>query len=494
MKYLFFATAVLGIIPMTILMICYRRFIRLGVLGLILPLCIYNATAINFFSDVLISVGQTHVMAEHYRGTARGLEVSLVYIVAAALLLAFFILRGHRRLCPDWGSRLYALYFLLCLPSALNAPNLIVFSFEIWKMALIHLVFMAVYYYLEFNDGDFDIIFYGEAILAAWNIILVLYGYMTGVYRAQGIFPHPNSMAMYMATLGVIFFSRGFNRPEGRKTLIFVAVFAVASIALIRSYSRGALLCYPIGVMLTLLCSLANGRSPHKTRYLVFLAPVIIAGAVLAAPKILDRFRNAPKASANTRQQFVLAAKKMMKDKTWSGVGLNNWSILISPPYHYTEHRDQNAIIHDNENAVVETIYQDDFRGGIVETIYLLVGAECGIPCLLALLAWFGYYWVSTIRLMKLLWRSEYFYLPAGLFGALTSIFLQSALEWVLKQQINFIWLVTMFAIISFLNKHYKDLIELEKQKNGTALPDPGASEPERTDGDKTPQTPEATA
>ena len=281
MKYLFFATAVLGIIPMTILMICYRRFIRLGVLGLIVPLCIFNATSINFFSDVLISVGMAPVMAEHYRGTSRGLEISLVYIVAAAMLLAFFILRGHRRLCPDWGSRLYAMYFLLCLPSALNAPNLIVFSFEIWKMAMIHLVFMAVYYYLEFNDGDFDIIFYGEAILAAWNIILVLYGYFTGIYRAQGIFPHPNSMAMYMATLGVIFFSRSFNRPEGRNTLIYVAVFIVASIALIRSYSRGALLCYPIGVTLTLLCSLWNGRSPHKTRYLAFIIPVAIVTVML---------------------------------------------------------------------------------------------------------------------------------------------------------------------------------------------------------------------
>ena len=75
----------------------------------------------------------------------------------------------------------------------------------------------------------------------------------------------------------------------------------------------------------------------------------------------------------------------------------------------------------------------------------------------------------KTIRLMKKLRHSRYFYLPAGFFGALTSIFMQSALEWVLKQQINFIWLVTMFAVISFLNKHYKDLIELENRKRAAA-------------------------
>ena len=477
MKYLFFATAVLGIVPLTIFMVCYRKFIRWGMLGLILPLCIFDSTAINFFSTARISVGGAFIMAEDYRGTSRGLEISLVYIVALAMLLAFFILRGHRRICPDRGSRLYSIYFLLCIPSAFNAPNMLIFSFELWNMAMIHLVFMAVYYYLEFYDGDIDIIFYGVAMLVAWNAVSVLREYLIGVYRVRGIFPHPNSMAMYMATVGVLFFSRSFNRSEGKKTLIFILGFILASITLVRSYSRGALLCYPIGALLTLLCSLFwGGRSPHKTRYFLFLMPVILIGALLAIPKIVDRFEKAPESSGKTRKQFVKAAAKMMKDKTWCGVGLNNWSILISPPYHYTEHRDQTSIIHNEDNAIVETVYKDDFGGGIVETIYLLVGAECGIPCLVALLLWFGYYWISTIRLMKLLRRTEYFYLPAGFFGALTAIFLQSALEWVLKQQINFIWLVTMFAIISFLNKHYKDLIALEnKTQNTDAADAPGA-------------------
>ena len=59
---------------------------------------------------------------------------------------------------------------------------------------------------------------------------------------------------------------------------------------------------------------------------------------------------------------------------------------------------------------------------------------------------------------------------PAGTFGAFTAIFLQSALEWVLKQQINFISLVTVFAIVSFLNKHYRELIEMD-EKQPAAVP-----------------------
>jgi len=487
MKYLFFATAVLGIVPMTIFMVCYRRFIRWGMLGLILPLCIYNTTAINFFSNALVAVGGKTIMAEGYRGTSRGLEISLVYIVAAALLLAFFILRGQRRICPDWGSRLYALYFILSIPSALNAPNLLVYSFELWKMAMIHLVFMAVYYYLEFYDGDIDIIFYGVAMLVTWNFILVLYGYMTGVYRAQGVFPHPNSMAMYMMIAGLLFFARSFNRSEGRKTAIFIAAFAMASFAIARTYSRGAIFCYPIGIFITLLCSLWGGRSPHKTRYLAFIIPVALIAVILLTPKIIERFENAPKASGEARKQFAQAAVNMIRDKKWIGVGLNNWSILISPPYHYTEHREQSFFNENDENAVVETIYQDELEGGIVETIYLLVGAECGIPCLLALLSWFGYYWVSSFRLLKLLRRTEYFYLPAGVFGALTAVFMQSALEWVLKQQVNFIWLVTIFAIISFLNKHYPELVALDGKKATAANADAAAALPSGDDNTQAP-------
>ena len=42
----------------------------------------------------------------------------------------------------------------------------------------------------------------------------------------------------------------------------------------------------------------------------------------------------------------------------------------------------------------------------------------------------------------------------------MTGIFLQSCLEWVLKQQINFMLLITIFAFISYLNRHYRELVE----------------------------------
>ena len=74
----------------------------------------------------------------------------------------------------------------------------------------------------------------------------------------------------------------------------------------------------------------------------------------------------------------------------------------------------------------------------MVETTYLLVGAECGFLGLAALLLWYLYHLFQGI-IQAYKWRkTEYFYLLPGLIGGLTSNYLQSTLEWVLKQQINF--------------------------------------------------------
>ena len=121
-----------------------------------------------------------------------------------------------------------------------------------------------------------------------------------------------------------------------------------------------------------------------------------------------------------TRQYLADSAWRMMKDKPFVGVGLNNWGIKINPPYPYCQYRYGNKRI------------AKDFKEGIVETSYLLVGAECGFLALGAFLTWLGYYYVSACKLVKQLRRTNLFYIPAGIVGGLTAIYLQSTLEWVI--------------------------------------------------------------
>ena len=442
LKYMFFTSAVLGILPAVLILACERYLIRIAVLGLILPLVVFNQTAINFFSK------------EMYRGTSRGFEISIIYIIALILIITFTIIKGIRNPFPDWGSRLYLLYFLLCLPSLTTTYTVAICIFELWKMVMMYLIFIAVYDYLRFSEGDLDIILYGVAIVVVVNFFHMVYQHLTGVYQPRGVFPHQNSMAMFMMIAGLLFFSRYFNNHERFKATIFFIVFGLASVALVRTYSRGALICYPIGATLTVLCSLWHTFSLRKIYVVSLLALIVVGVTLYFVPRVVKRFQSAPEASAQTRRDLAIVARNMIVDKPLRGVGINNWGYAVNPPYTYSEERREKGR------------FPDDKKDGIVETVYLLIAAECGIPCLVVFLCWLGYYWIVSLRLLKLLRGTPYFYFPAGIIGGLTGVILQSTLEWVLKQQMNFIWLMIVFAAISYLNQYYRKFIPNDDQEN----------------------------
>jgi hypothetical protein len=220
--------------------------------------------------------------------------------------------------------------------------------------------------------------------------------------------------------------------------------FLAASAACMRTYSRGAMVCLPIGCAITTLLSLRYQFHFRKIQILLPIFLLCFFGALLLLPNIIKRFENAPKESLQTRQHLAASAWNMMKDKPLAGVGLNNWGIKINPPYPYCEYRYGNKRI------------AKDFKEGIVETSYLLVGAECGFLALAAFLAWLGYYYISACKLVKQLRRTNLFYIPAGIVGGLTAVFLQSTLEWVMKQQVNFIQMMMLFAVLGILRQYSK--------------------------------------
>ena len=425
-KYLLFVTAALNIIPGTALLVMFRGLQRYAMLGLVLPVLLFNQTSINFFSH------------EIYRGTSRGMEVSAIYLVALTVIFALIVTRGFRSPFPDWGSRLYLLYFVLSLPSFFNAENSLFAVFEVWKMIMIYLVFVAVFYYLYYYQ-DFEIFMYGFAAIVVINFLVILKEHFVGTYQARGVFPHQNSMSMYMGILGGLFLSAFLNSRKYWRGWFYLLIFLLAAASLFRSYSRGGILCFPIVCMIVVFFSLMREWRTIKLLRLSVLSVIGILGLLVFFPKVVGRFIEAPKSSGEMRRNFAIAAMNMIEDKPLVGVGLNNWGIKINPPYPYSTHRNP-------KRGFVET-----YKDGIVETIYLLVAAECGIPCLLALLGWFAYYIFAALWLIKRLAGTEFFYIPVGVLGGISGAYLQSVLEWILKQQINYNQLMIMFAFISFL-------------------------------------------
>ena len=451
MKYLVFSFAMLCLPVGVLLLLMERRLLRWTLFfGVLVSVAVFDATAVNFFSN------------DAYRGTSRGMEVSLVYLVALALLIAFAVLRGQLYVAPDTGSRLYWLYFLLSLPSFAQTANSLFSWFEVWKMLMMLVVFLAVYGYLVYSHGDFSVVFNAAALLVIVNLFVILGQHFQGYYQVRGLFPHHNSMAMFMTLPATLFLARYFNQAPGRRGgRLTLLICALAAFSVFRSLSRGSAVCFTVGALFTVLCSICVNFTPRKAGLLWVVVVLAAAGMLYMLPKLYQRFESASEASWAARVRLSKAAVNMIRDEPLFGVGLNNWGVKINPPYQYSQFRDERP------GAT------EDWKDGLVETVYLLVAAECGIPCLLALLAWFGYYLVVCVLLLWRLRHSQLYFIPAGLLGGLLAIYAQSFLEWVLKQQMNFIWLMVFFALLSYLNRHWRELLEQEEAEKRAAYDEP---------------------
>lgn len=431
MKYVVFTIAVLGVPPLAFVLFIYRRLVKYVIWAMFGALCLYIPTSINFFSE------------ETYRGSARGMEVSVLHLLSLALLLSLAMRGRLGKLLPEMGFFLYVGYFLLCLPSFSTAADGLIAWYETWKMIMLFVFYLAIYKYQDVCDG-FRSTIAALAVFTILNALSVVKQHFGGVYQAHGFFPHQNCLAMGMTLLAPIFFSvylqdglrSGFSR-------LCAFAFLCAVGATVWTYSRGGLAMIPIGSGIPAAVALLKRGSRLQT--IKRLAPIAFAGVIGVAavlPRVVQRFQEAPEESGNTRIELANCAMEMIADEPLCGVGINNWGIKINPPYEYAERAGRT-----NNRG-------EDFRDGIVETVYLLVGAECGIPALVAMLCWFGWHWFSCIRLLWRLKGTSIACIPAGILGGLTVNYMQSALEWVLRQQMNLILLMTVFAIVSYLNRN----------------------------------------
>ncbi len=441
MKYAVFSVAALGVFPMAVLMSVNRRWMKYAIWAMMMALCLYQSTAINFFSF------------EEYRGSARGMEVSLVFLMAFALTLASVIRSTFPGFLPSVGIKLYVVYFLLCLPSYATAENTLYCWFETWKMIMVYLTYIGVRSYLKSTDNVRSLL-QAFAVYSIWNFLSVVKSHFSGVYQPHGLFPHQNSMVMAMHLLGGLFFAAYLEKGIRGNWLYFFGLVTAGGAA-VRSYSRAALALIPVAYGIICLLMSTKGAGVGLQRMTRRLAPIALCGLVglgLMLPRIIERFKTAPEASASTRVQLAKCAVEMMRDHPWRGVGINNWGIKINFPYDYAE------------LAGRDTGRNEDFRDGIVETVYLLVGAECGIPALFFMCLWFYWYFFLAVRLVWKLSGSVYCSIAAGLAGGLFVTYAQSCLEWVLRQQVNLIILMIFFALLDHLNANWRSYASKENK------------------------------
>lgn len=413
---------------------------------------------IIFFLMVFFTVKMediNFVSRETFRLTSKGFEIGLVDIATFIILLLVLHRKHQYKLELPPGSYFFFAYFFFSILSIMNSAVVLFSMFEVWKMLRMYLYFWVIYNYINSFD-QYDDFLKGVAACTLFVFEEVMkQKYVFHVFQTAGPFPHQNSLVMYMIIFSSLMFAYLLNRKNvpAYKFSMWLILFGMAAVCIVSTLSRAGIVLFSFSCAIILGVSLLSGVNSKKIVVTLLLLVMGIAIFVRAWDSISERFRTAPEESATTRVDLAKAAVKMANDKLF-GIGLNNFGHKINPPYPYSSHIEMH-----NED-------DEDEKNGLVETVYLMIAAETGWHNLAVFFLMLFYFYFMNVRNFIRLKNSNYQFIAIGLIGGLLAIYLESTLEWVLKQTNNFYQLMLIFALIASMDKLYRRKKLLEKKRS----------------------------
>lgn len=438
LKYvIFFAVLLIGVPVNKILALKYLNYEKLLWFLLLFFTC--NMVDINFVS------------METYRGTSRGFEIGMVDIVVFSILAILLTRTEEYPLKRPPGTFLYWTYFFFSAISIVNSDLYIVSFFELWKMLRMYIFFYVVYNMIRTYEHILRLYYIISFIIIFVTYVVLKQKYIEGIFQTYGPFPHQNSLVLYMIIMGSMALGVLLNK-EDENMKYWLAVFGMSAVDIISTLSRGGLAMFGLAIMVVILLSYTSKITLRKLG--ITLLFLIMGAGVLgkAMDSITERVDTAPKESLEVRVVLAIAAQKMANDKIL-GIGLNNFGLKINDPYPYSSH--------------IEKV--EDEKGGLVETIYLMIAAETGWHNLGVFITFLLYFYFKNLRNFFRLKGTPYRFVPIGIAGGLTALYVQCTLEWALKQTNNFYELMFVFALIAALSRILDEEAEEKERKEEEA-------------------------
>ncbi len=389
---------------------------------------------------------------ETYRGHAKGFEISLLEVLALALIIA--VLTGkpralakpdlrHRGLPP--GLFLYGLWCFAAMLSIVHAvePSYALMALVRWSKGT--LILAAAILYLRDED---DLRWAGRGLavgLVVQALVCLKLRYFDGRFQVKGWFEHQNSMAMwaYMSALPLMALALHRRLPRW-DTLLFIAGIGGGGLCILLSVSRAALAVYAAGCLAILL--LAWWRQPGIRPALATVGGALGAVMVMlfAMDSINARMREVEASKEETeldlRDILNLQSAAMFHDHPWVGLGWNHFGVANSRPRgdRYSQ------ILEDWDESRGFTIYEENYLANpLTESLYWLWLAETGLAGFVAFLC----FELATLGWALRVWWKEkesLFGSAAGGLGVmLTLCYAHGMVERILTQPKNLsMWLL----------------------------------------------------
>jgi hypothetical protein len=341
--------------------------------------------SLMIFFTVLGAHGSLNLVSrELYRGPDRGFEFTAADLVCWALILAM-VARFPRGI--EWFPRnswLLLLFFLnACLLATVAAEPLFT-AFSLWKCLRIFCLYWCTVNCLRLGTHR-RYVWLGYAGAAAVITAMACeQKFLLGIYRVNGPFDHSNTIPLYANLILPVLLIWGLCDRELPlwKSVVSIALSLGLLFAVICTFSRAGIAFAGACFLGAVLCANLRSASVRVRTSTVVLGLLLMAGLVRVAGPILSRIQTAPKASETARDEFNYAAQLMLRDHPF-GVGLNNFSYVLTTHTEYREH--------------FEAMKNED-QAGVCHHIYWLTAAETGyfgLALYLAVIA--GFCW-SALR------------------------------------------------------------------------------------------------
>jgi hypothetical protein len=386
---------------------------------------------VNFFS------------AAWYRGTTRGLQITLLEILAFGLLVGCWAGRPEgerRRFWP--GSLGLLLVFLAYAIISVAASEPRMFGlFELSKMAGSILIFVAVAAYVRSRRE--------------WTILLVALGcavafegawaveqhFVTHLDRAEGTLDHANSLSMYCCLTVPLLVAGAFAAWSRPLKWFCAASAALGAVGLVLTFSRAGIPVFIVVVMGTVV-TCASWQLNFRR---VAVWALLLAGAAgLTAGvwhQVVDRYAQSTleeeylDPTVDGRGVYLRLASALARDHFF-GVGLNNWSYQVSRTYGprlgfaFANYDDLVAIY----GTTDAELFGDAYLAPPAHNLGALTLGELGVPgfIIFALLwlRWLG----MGLPFLRMPRGDPMRLMGIGIFFGTCGIFGQSLTEWVYRQ------------------------------------------------------------